>query len=178
MRTDRSKKESISKVQTNISYSIQHGFTRFQVQSTKQSNIYNISIMKSKISRINLWPLVATESDSAGIMPCNVQSLLLKWLWSWMEGGSQLNWTRFNRFKTSPLLFLLWATPNLHEFKWFLAWILISDDARWWTEQGLCKCYEEMGEKFERKLRAKIWDLKKWFVVRGFLLWFHLYTPN
>jgi hypothetical protein len=73
------------------------------------------------------------------------------------------------------LLFLLWAAPNLHEFKWFLAWILISDDARWWTEQGLCKCYEEMREKFERKLREKFVDLNLWIVVTEFLLGLWLY---
>ena len=147
MRTDRSKKESTSKVQTNISCSIQHGFTRFQVQSTQQSKIYNISIMKSKISRINLWPLVATESDSAGIMPCNAQSLLLQCLWSVLDEVWMFNWAWIHGFCNSPLMFFKFKLLQMARIHLDLARSLLYDDVRWRIKQELCNCYEEMREK-------------------------------
>jgi hypothetical protein len=102
---------------------------------------------------------------------------ILATLYEWMEGSLMLNWLWIHGFEVSPLMLFELKLLKMARIHLDLARSLLYDDVRWRIKQELCNCYEEMREKNERKLRAKILGMNLWSVVTEFLLGFGLNTP-
>lgn len=72
---------------------------------------------------------------------------VLATLYEWMEGSLMLNWLWIHGFELSPLMNSCLEQLQCARIHLDLAWILLSDDAWWWTEQEQCKLIQELREK-------------------------------
>ena len=82
-------------------------------------------------------------------------NLILATLYEWMEGSLMLNWLWIHGFEISPLMNSCLKQLQYARIHLDLAWILLSDDAWWRTEQEQCKLIQELREKMREKWEQK-----------------------
>lgn len=74
-------------------------------------------------------------------------------LYEWMDEVLMFNWLWIHRFEISPLLCSCFEQLQFARIHLNLAWILLSDDARWWIKQGNATWFEEIErKKWEKSL--------------------------
>lgn len=174
---DRSKKDSPSKIQTNISHSIWHGFQWFKAQHHQHKELYINMAIILRNEEIELWPLEEAELDSAGSMPCNAQNLLLQCLCEWLDEELRPGCARIFKNLNPPLLSSSFKCEQNCMNCYGSCFNLAQELSRSTNQPKEMQIVQEFERKFWEKKEWKISRSEKWSVVIRILLCLGLYTP-